>query len=377
MAAHVSPVVQCASVLLAGWVTSVREACPVGRMARTVHKSATVRTMPSVNALLAPQAILVATVRKNVLRIDTDSSASSLASVKIGQYVIPRTGSCICQAGWQGTRCSDPCEEGFYGVQSARRHANARTGLRAITLTDGARCAVGWIGDFCDMPLRPWLLWGELRGAVLQLCSVQLQPHRRTLPDIKVQVRTIGATKCEHMCLCENGGVCNAKDGSCLCPREFEGDLCELASFLVNDTESEVVINTTPSVGRQANSSVDSLAIGMSVAIIIIIIIIAAVLVMFVQRRRVKNHTYRIDEDPSYIMGEGIDDLPTGDHNGVYEEVRMRSMTSQSSVDNSDERELIGSLTPEQKNVVRTAKREMHGGSPPQGVINNAYTVEV
>lgn len=43
-------------------------------------------------------------------------------------------GSCICNKGWRGTDCSEPCPEGYYGLGGNRFHFDFQYDIKSLKI---------------------------------------------------------------------------------------------------------------------------------------------------------------------------------------------------------------------------------------------------
>lgn len=68
------------------------------------------------------------------------------------QFIL-RSKDCICNRGWTGETCGDPCPEGFYGHGCKEKCPNVVYGNKSCNHVTGEYvCRPGYIGLTCEHP---------------------------------------------------------------------------------------------------------------------------------------------------------------------------------------------------------------------------------
>ena len=64
-------------------------------------------------------------------------------------YCHPKTGSCICKAGYMGDDCKMVCPEGLFGVGCAEK-CSCNSYMICDRVTGQCSCAAGLVGEKCE-----------------------------------------------------------------------------------------------------------------------------------------------------------------------------------------------------------------------------------
>lgn len=114
----------------------------------------------------------------------------------------PNSGKCICNRGWTGDTCGDPCSEGFYGLGCKEKCPDVVYGNKSCDHVTGEYvCRPGYIGLTCEHPC-PAGTYG---------------PH------------------CSLKCMCEHGAECSHITGQCQCAPGWTGSSCKLLKVIGQD----------------------------------------------------------------------------------------------------------------------------------------------
>ncbi|XP_035227791.1 protein draper-like, partial [Stegodyphus dumicola] len=101
-------------------------------------------------------------------------------------------GTCLCDKGWKGSKCTEECESGTYGLYCNSTCSCFNDGV-CDKVNGTCLCPPGFIGLFCEQKC-PLDFYGE---------------------------------DCESNCSCLNGAECDVHDGTCLCLAGYMGKQCE------------------------------------------------------------------------------------------------------------------------------------------------------
>jgi hypothetical protein len=130
------------------------------------------------------------------------------------------TGSCVCNAGYDGLDCSSACGTVLVGTHRVTCAGNG------ACKNDRCVCLFGYWGDLCDKTCP---------GGANNPCSDRGTCNVTTGA---CQCDTgIAGESCQIECQgsketpCSNHGQCSVTDGSCACDVRFAGDACEACSY--------------------------------------------------------------------------------------------------------------------------------------------------
>uniref|UniRef100_A0A8B9TZ76 Platelet endothelial aggregation receptor 1 n=1 Tax=Anas zonorhyncha TaxID=75864 RepID=A0A8B9TZ76_9AVES len=137
-------------------------------------------------------------------------------------------GACLCEAGYQGSRCEEPrCLPGLYGLQCQSRclcHPHCHP------LLGECSCRPGWAGLYCNESCPP----GSFGAGCLQSClclnggtcdGTTGRCHCPPGYTVQCDERSWGRD-CGHRCACHHGAPCDPLSGVCACPPGFADPQC-------------------------------------------------------------------------------------------------------------------------------------------------------
>ncbi|XP_066959442.1 multiple epidermal growth factor-like domains protein 6 isoform X2 [Macrobrachium rosenbergii] len=177
-------------------------------------------------------------------------SAESKCGCKNKGKCEPESTRCICTAGWRGTYCELPCEEGTYGRHCALK-CNCRNGASCNHISGACTCKPGWQGMLCSRPC-PKGFWGpECHRRCRCGVGVACNPVNGTCPcgpnskdkncpqanSALLRASFLIAEKCpegkygpgcRRNCKCQNGAQCHPLTGDCQCTPGWRGHYCHL-----------------------------------------------------------------------------------------------------------------------------------------------------
>lgn len=149
----------------------------------------------------------------------------------------PNTGKCICNRGWTGDDCSEPCPNGTFGLGCKELCPEVVFGNKTCDhVTGHYRCRTGYIGLTCQHPCP--------RSTFGPDCSLKCQCiNNGECNHINGQCQCVpgftGSTcnvpcpdgyygsNCSQLCKCKNGASCRKNDGNCVCKPGWMGTHCE------------------------------------------------------------------------------------------------------------------------------------------------------
>ncbi|KAI9585727.1 protein draper-like [Glossina fuscipes] len=149
----------------------------------------------------------------------------------------PQTGRCICLPGWTGEDCSQPCEEGTYGMGCKDKCPNVvHSNKSCHHITGEIVCRDGYIGLACEHPCPA----GYYGYACTKACSCangvgcnHITGTCRCTPgwtglscNVSCEDGYFG-THCAQKCRCLNEAKCRRNDGRCICQDGWMGQRCE------------------------------------------------------------------------------------------------------------------------------------------------------
>ncbi|XP_006825197.1 uncharacterized protein LOC102804692 [Saccoglossus kowalevskii] len=229
--------------------------------------------------------------------------------------------TCDCSPGWQGNRCDETCNVGFYGDGCSEECMCENGGTchhvtGACTCTPGwignnctekcpvncqdctkvdeivcTSCKSGWIGSKCEKSCKPGT-YGTMCTNICPYCDGSYCYHVDGSCDCPHSSTGVALNRCgENACGCLNGGKCNTTSLLCDCLDAWLGDYCN-ETFLLkessNDSENQNSNNGTKSKIGSSSSLIDIIA---TVAVIVAVMIcVVVVIVVYVMRRRKKNN---------------------------------------------------------------------------------------
>ncbi|XP_062589097.1 protein draper-like [Saccostrea cucullata] len=151
-------------------------------------------------------------------------------------------GTCLCKAGWIGSRCSTECVSGTYGMD-CQWNCSCDNGAACNHVTGECNCTsvVGWTGERCEVEC-PRGSFGNNCSGVCN-CEYENQECSKTTGECRCPPGKSGrdcslncstesftfGTNCSESCRCiqQNSVTCNPVTGSCNCKPGWTGDQCE------------------------------------------------------------------------------------------------------------------------------------------------------
>ncbi|CAH1790594.1 unnamed protein product [Owenia fusiformis] len=147
----------------------------------------------------------------------------------------PATGECICQPGWSGPQCTDPCPAPFYGDQCGLQ-CPCTNGAYCDPIDGTCICAPGYTGLYCERACsndtyglncaeRCQCLHDSDCNHENGVCSCA-PGWRGMICDQPCPHLTYGLN-CSRECACVHGS-CDNIDGTCVCSPGYQGDHCDV-----------------------------------------------------------------------------------------------------------------------------------------------------
>uniref|UniRef100_A0A8C3RXX9 Platelet endothelial aggregation receptor 1 n=1 Tax=Chelydra serpentina TaxID=8475 RepID=A0A8C3RXX9_CHESE len=149
----------------------------------------------------------------------------------------PIAGRCQCALGYTGERCREECPIGKYG-QDCGQPCDCANGGRCFHINGACLCDAGFYGPRCEERACLDGLYG-LACHLPCLCSPQhsqschpisgectCQPGWAGLHCNETCPHGYHGANCQEPCLCLNGGTCDGATGLCRCTPGYTGEHC-------------------------------------------------------------------------------------------------------------------------------------------------------